>query len=847
MVEVDMKSPSRRNAWLAAVAAAVLAGASLPSSGVAVSSHKPQYSSVVMRHLNATAAAHAKSGGDDDAGDVAARAEYEAAIESAPSYRADARQLAAAQHRAQRLPASGHRWQALTDRPYLHDPAPGYGPELFSDYGVGYGLVTGRITGLAASGVAVFASSADGGVWKSTDRGAHWKAFSNGLPRLATGAIETNPADGSVWVGLGEANQAFENLPGFGVYRLAKGAHHWVRVGGSELMSRAVFHIHFIGRWAFAATDHGLYRHSRSSTSRRWHRVLHPDPNPTHSLFRTSPISDVVAVPGYAGKIVMAVQGDPGSGTEPTALHNGFYVSHHWGAAGTFHKIRPRGDINADEIGRVTLSGTRSRGPLYAVVEDSKTQDLEGEGVFVSRTGSPAGPWNLIADVAKLAKSGSALSPDPKQYHPGIQSWYNQYVKVDPAHPNHVYLGLEEIFETINGGRTWLAIAPYNAPCAGTKPYTCPATVHPDQHAVTFSHGQMYAGSDGGVWRRSMGNHRARGWTNLNATIHTLQYYSADSGRVGSGRAAVYGGLQDNAASLLRPNGSFVDEFTGDGGDIVVNPHNAADVMNEYVYLDVTTSTDFGRHDVEISPACGAFVSPPATCDQNPLFIAPMERDPHQARHIVVGGQYVWQSYKGWNTRCSAAGCDWKIAHDVGSPGPTESTSAIGVDGPTIYAGWVGQLDPHPGIPFTRGMSTNVGGHWHELSMKGLPNRYITSLTVDPNNARHVYASFGGFFATVFPAGRFGHVWESTNGGKSWHNISGNLPNAPLHKLVIWHHRLVVGGDVGTFVAGMHGGTWQRMGLGLPHATVWDLSVAPGGRYLIAATHGRGQWALHAG
>jgi hypothetical protein len=224
-----------------------------------------------------------------------------------------------------------------------------------------------------------------------------------------------------------------------------------------------------------------------------------------------------------------------------------------------------------------------------------------------------------------------------------------------------------------------------------------------------------------------------------------------------------------------------------------------------------------------------------------------MERDPHQARHIVVGGQYVWQSYKGWNTRCSAAGCDWKIAHDVGSPGPTESTSAIGVDGPTIYAGWVGQLDPHPGIPFTRGMSTNVGGHWHELSMKGLPNRYITSLTVDPNNARHVYASFGGFFATVFPAGRFGHVWESTNGGKSWHNISGNLPNAPLHKLVIWHHRLVVGGDVGTFVAGMHGGTWQRMGLGLPHATVWDLSVAPGGRYLIAATHGRGQWALHAG
>jgi hypothetical protein len=45
----------------------------------------------------------------------------------------------------------------------------------------------------------------------------------------------------------------------------------------------------------------------------------------------------------------------------------------------------------------------------------------------------------------------------------------------------------------------------------------------------------------------------------------------------------------------------------------------------------------------------------------------------------------------------------------------------------------------------------------------------------------------------------------------------------------------------------MHGGTWQRMGRNLPHVTVWDLNVAPGGSYLIAATHGRGQWALHAG
>jgi len=108
----------------------------------------------------------------------------------------------------------------------------------------------------------------------------------------------------------------------------------------------------------------------------------------------------------------------------------------------------------------------------------------------------------------------------------------------------------------------------------------------------------------------------------------------------------------------------------------------------------------------------------------------------------------------------------------------------------------------------------------------------------------HAYMTFGGYFATIFPTGRYGHVWETMNGGRAWHNISGNLPNAPLHKLALWHGKLVVGGDVGVFVAGAHGGSWHRLGGNLPRVTVWDLNVAPGGRFLIAATHGRGQWAF---
>ena len=74
------------------------------------------------------------------------------------------------------------------------------------------------------------------------------------------------------------------------------------------------------------------------------------------------------------------------------------------------------------------------------MIEDSTNVSLTGQGVFVSPTGSPAGPWRKVADSAKLAASGSALSPTG--YYPGVQAWYNQYIQMDPKNPMHVYLGL---------------------------------------------------------------------------------------------------------------------------------------------------------------------------------------------------------------------------------------------------------------------------------------------------------------------------------------------------------------------------------------------------------------------
>jgi len=120
----------------------------------------------------------------------------------------------------------------------------------------------------------------------------------------------------------------------------------------------------------------------------------------------------------------------------------------------------------------------------------------------------------------------------------------------------------------------------------------------------------------------------------------------------------------------------------------------------------------------------------------------------------------------------------------------------------------------------------------------------VYSLTVDPANQATVYAVFGGFSRRWIPAGGVGHVFKSTNGGASWSDITGNLPDAPGDDLVLKGSTMYVATDVGVFTAPVGSTSWSRLGTGLPNASVNDLSLAPDGSYLVAATHGRGIWKI---
>jgi hypothetical protein len=802
----------------------------------------------------------AATGGDDDLMDEQAQFGFE---RSAPAADVSGAAMVAAAQQAASLPTTGGAWQEVTTKPYNAQPS-NYTDPFWGNEGAGFSLVGGRTTALArAPDGNWFAGTADGGVWKSSDQGATWTPTFDNMPSLSIGALAVDPADGSLWVGTGEANVSQDSYAGTGVYNSADDGATWQLVapdasGNSPLVGRTVFRIAFDQSGdAYAATDNGLFRLAAGGS--QWTEVLDPA-GPTDFPPYDQQVTDVAIVPGSGGSDVIAAIGWHGPGN---TQNNGFYQSTDGGL--TWSLVTPTGDIDATDIGRTTFAYSADGSKLYAIVQSPAAQGAGAasvlQGIFVSG-GSPAsvvGPWTKIADASKLTKSGSA---SPTFGSPGVQAWYNQDLAVDPADSNHVYAGLEEVYESSDGGNSWITASPYwnyNFACDFTSPPTCPNVTHPDQHAMMIADSKIVIGNDGGVYSRPLTDVSEDGnWSDLNATLHSWQYYDARAGALGNG-VGVWGGLQDNGTSFIGTGSTqMVEPAGGDGFDVLVDPQNANRMVGEYVGGTMYSSTDGGHSFFDfVSPTCQAQAvtglkgGPRADCDPAARFVTPLVPDQTNSNVWLTGGQYVWVSKVGWGgpgsgstTRCTKSVCTWKNVFDTGAGNAVTALASTG-SGSVIYAAWVGG-GGNPGPTFATGIATNYGGKWHQLNTASLPNRYIAGVTVDPSNPAHAYVVFNGFSRRFVPGGGVGHVFETLNGGQSWTDISGNLPDVPGDALVLSHSQLALGTDMGAFTAHAGDGVataWSVLGTGLPSAVDDDLTLGPDGD-LYAGTHGRGIWRL---
>ncbi len=780
-------------------------------------------------HLGSEPAPAARAEGrgepEGDALEIADRAEQYSWMRTAPADEVPAAALASARRQAARMPVTQAPWRELTHQPYQAEPK-GYTDPYWSNDGAGFGLVSGRATALTVARGAVYAGAADGGVWRSTNAGRTWKPVYDGGTSISVGALLTGP-DGSVWLGTGEANTSSDAYSGQGVYRSRDRGRTWHKLGGHALDGAEIYYLKASpDGHVFAATTRGLYRISASGAG-RWQQVLAPvygdGPYDNH-------VTDVVVRPGTGGKVVLAA-----AAWRNGASYNGFYVSTKHGRPGTFTKITPTGDIDAADIGRTTLAYAPDGSALYALVE-SPALLLAGaatnlQGVYKVTGGDPAGPYAKIADSASLGASGSALENLPG-YHVGVQSWYNQVLAVDPNDYQHVYVSLEEVFETRDGGASFTTASPYwnyGLACGAS----CPKTTHPDQHALYVAGGQIWIGNDGGIYRRPLAASGYGHWANLNATIHSLQYYGAGSGRMPRRGLAFWGGLQDNGTSVLFGANArrMIEPAGGDGGQVLVDPVDGTNAVGEYVYLDMYLTTDGGHSFRDIAP--------PDSPDGLARFIAPFVADVNDPDHWVAGGQHVWDDTRAWQTVCNSSACDWAEAHDLGAG---NVATALAVNGDTTYAAWVGG-GGNPSPAFASGIDTNYGGTWHRITAANLPQRYLAGLQVDSADPAHVFAVYNGYSRRWIEGGGVGHVFESRDGGAHWKDISGNLPDIGGDDLVLSGHSLVLATDIGVFVSAQaRPQRWSRLGSSLPHSSVNDLSVTPGGNRIVAATHGRGLW-----
>jgi sugar lactone lactonase YvrE len=791
---------------------------------------------------------------DGDLADQRAQYDYE---RTAPATSVSGAATVSAYRQARALPSTPGTWQEITTKPYNGEPA-GYTDPFWSNVGAGFSLVGGRTTALAQTPSGNwFAGTADGGVWRSTNRGGSWTPVFDGMPSLSIGAVAVNPVDGSLWVGTGEANTSSDSYAGTGVYRSTNDGQSFTRVGndsspdGNPLVSRTVFQLAFDPSGdAYAATNNGLFRYSPSTG--QWTEVLDPA-GPTDNPPYDQQTTTVAVVPRTGGRDVITAIGWHGPGN---TQNNGFYESTDGGH--TFAEVTPTGDINAADIGRTTFAYSRDGKKLYAIVQSLAALAAGSESVLqgiYSASGSPAnvaGSWTKIADEAKLANSGSALAVG-SGYGVGVQAWYNQDLAVSPTNDNHVYAGLEEVFESTNGGSSWVTASPYwNYGLACNKSASgCPKTTHPDQHAMMIANGKIVIGNDGGVYYRPLADtQQYGGWTDTNATLRSWQYYDGREGRLPQGGGvAVWGGLQDNGTSVLNTGAvQMAEPAGGDGFDVIVDPSNAYKMVGEYTDGTMYSSTDGGHSFYDpVSPGCVAQqtvgITPRPDCDPSFRFAAPLIQDQQNANTWVAGGRYVWVSKAGWNTSCTSSSCSWVQEFDTGAGNAVTALSSANDSG-IVYAGWVSGGNPGPS--FARGIATNYGGTWHQVNTTGLPNRFIAGMTADPSNPAHAYAIFNGYSRRWVPGGGVGHVWETFNGGQTWQDVSGNLPDIASDAMVLAGGKLALATDQGMFVAREGQGTstsWFRLGHGLPNASVNNVTPGPGGR-IYAATHGRGIWSI---
>lgn len=736
----------------------------------------------------------------------------------------------------------------------------------------------GRVAAVAAdpkTANLVYVGAAGGGIWRSTDGGGTFKAVFNGEPTQAIGAI-TVDSKGTVWAGTGEGVHS-DSYYGQGIFKSTDHGNTWNQItggAGSPFIHAAFRRIAVddnVPPRIFAATTYA------NSASRADAFFLESDVN-NDGLWRSTDggvswvqVGNSTVTGGRASfnSCTEFTDSDPCSGTDVVIDPNNrnrvyaaisfvnVFISTDGGttwAEAAFPGIKT-GTVN--EIGRASLAATSS-GPGKAATVYAAVGRRGGDfyrGFFRSTdSGLTWSAQTIPAVVLGTGADAITLDGDGKGVGAYGQSSYDQTLTIRPGQPQTIYFGGVGPYLSTDGGGTWNFIA-------GSAANTTVQETHADQQASAADSSdpnKLYIGNDGGFYAYDLAGGN---WTTF---FDNKQNATLDSGQIqGIGahptdNTRLLAGFQDNGTQLFTGTLGWNTVETGDGGFALFDSADPNFAYHTFATTNAgpqpSRSTDGGLSWNYNDPT--ASLKKIIGIDAFG-FYPPLAADPGSGSRVLIGGHLIYASTDGmrtWQTQSNNLAGSCRIDNDNCALQNIEFV-------PNTTMAWALSMQSG-GIGFvvsnTDSSNGNSGITWNNVTAN-LPfasnQTQATGIAVDPNpgRAKVAYLSISGFTAAT----GVGHVYQTTDFGKSWNRVDGGggtspLPDVPTLRVLVDNtdtsgKTLLAGTDIGVFRSTDEGATWAAFNLGVITAVpVFDLEQNKNG-LIFAGTHGRGAYRLGAG
>lgn len=451
---------------------------------------------------------------------------------------------------------------------------------------------------------------------------------------------------------------------------------------------------------------------------------------------------------------------------------------------------------------------------VYAGGEGVVYKSVDGGRTWASiKTGLGAGRMSLEVSASDAnviyALSGSTFSKSTdggatwvnKSFPSGagFYGYYDLMLACSGANSDYLVAGGLTTVKSINGGTSWTTVDNWST-------YTAPNYAHADKHFGIFYPGSttnILIGTDGGIFKTTNGG---TNWSDLSNGMAISQIYRL--GTTPQNTNLVISGWQDNGCNKWDGT-NWTRVYGADGMEAAIDYTNQNTMYEAYQNGGLQRSLNGGTSWTYIAPSSGFWVTP---------FVI----DPVNNSRLYYGSTSLYKSEnKGtsWSTIGGTALGDYAQAIAVAP----SNTNIVYV------ASWnkimKADIAANTAINITGTLPTATGGI-----------TYIAVSNTDPNK---VWISMAGYTAG-------NKVWKTVNGGTTWTNVSGTLPNLPVNTIVYQNgssgERVFVGTDIGVYTIDNAAPDWFFYNKSLPNVMIHELEINYTSNKLVAATYGRGIW-----